>query len=238
MMSFMGAMRGRLLSELLNGDVAVFDLAYSAGSLLSEHRHDRAYVSVLAEGSYTELRDGLPHRCMPGTAILHASGEVHADYFVAEGRCVNFELHGEDSASFDAILRVAATTHPRYERAIRTALAAHRERLHPSASPAWLLGVLADFRWVEPVPLSAASKIAGMHPTHFVRAFRRYVGMTPGRYRRRERVRAVSTLLLDSAASLSRVAVDCGFSDQSHLSNVFREATGISPRLYRRTFAR
>ena len=29
-----------------------------------------------------------------------------------------------------------------------------------------------------------------------------------------------------------------GFADQSHLSNVFREATGISPRRYRRAFAR
>jgi transcriptional regulator GlxA family with amidase domain len=62
--------------------------------------------------------------------------------------------------------------------------------------------------------------------------------MTPGGYRRRERVRAASSLLLHSSAPLSRIALACGFSDQSHLTNVFREATGVSPRCYRRAFAR
>jgi transcriptional regulator GlxA family with amidase domain len=62
--------------------------------------------------------------------------------------------------------------------------------------------------------------------------------MTPGEYRRAARVRAASSLLLESSSPISRIAHECGFSDQSHLTNVFREATGISPRRYRRAFAR
>ena len=233
----MGVHRGVLLSEIRCNTIAVRDIAYAEESVLDEHRHDGAYVSVVAEGAYTELRDGLPRRCTPGTAIFHAPGEVHADYFAAGGRCINFELGAGSTIALSAMLRAVATTHPRYEPAIRAALPTRGAPV-ANAAPAWYRAVLDDFAWIEPVPLAAASVIAGMHPAHFVRAFRKHAGMTPGSYRRQERVRAVSSLLLDSTAPLSRIAQECGFSDQSHLTNVFREATGISPRRYRRAFTR
>jgi AraC-like DNA-binding protein len=234
----MGAHRGRLLSELRGKEIAVYDIAYDEDSILDEHRHDRAYVSVVADGSYTELRDGLPRRCTAGTAIFHAPGEVHADYFAAEGRCINFEIGADAPLRDESFLRTVASTHPHYEPAVRAALAARIENSAIRDAPAWLRVVMRDFSWIEPVPLEGASALAGMHPTHFVRAFRRYAGMTPGGYRRRERVRAASSLLLHSSTPLSRIALACGFSDQSHLTNVFREATGMAPRRYRRAFAR
>jgi AraC family transcriptional regulator len=234
----MGAHRGRLLSALQRGEIAVFDIAYDGDSTLGEHQHDRAYVSVVVHGSYTELRDGLPRRCTAGTAIFHAPGEIHADYFAAEGRCVNFEIGAGAALRAESLLRTVASTHPQYELAVRAALAERTKTTAAHDAPAWLCTVLNEFSWIEPVALEGASALAGMHPTHFVRAFRRYAGMTPSGYRRRERVRAASSLLLHSATPLSRIALACGFSDQSHLTNVFREATGISPRRYRRAFAR
>jgi len=234
----MSAHHGRLLSEVRRAEIAVCEIAYARESVLDEHRHDGAYVSVVTGGTYTELRDGLPRRCTPGTAIFHAPGEVHADYFATEGLCVNFELDAGVAVSPESLLRAVASTYPQYEPAVRAALPASAERVAAHDAPAWFLAVLDEFSWLEPVPLAAASALAGMHPAHFVRAFRKHAGMTPGSYRRRERVRAVSALLLDSSAPLSRIAHECGFSDQSHLTNVFREATGISPRRYRRAFAR
>jgi AraC-like DNA-binding protein len=231
----MGAHRGRLLSELRRHGIAVYDIAYDRDSVLDEHRHDRAYVSVVADGSYTELRDGLPRRCTTGSAIFHAPGEIHADYFASEGRCINFEIV---AGGAESLLRTVASIHPHYEPAVRAALAQTTACGATSDGPAWLRVVLQEFSWIDPVPLEGASALAGMHPTHFVRAFRRYAGMTPGGYRRRERVRAASSLLLHSATPLSRIALACGFSDQSHLTNVFREATGLSPRRYRRAFTR
>ncbi|HEX3467703.1 MAG TPA: helix-turn-helix domain-containing protein [Candidatus Elarobacter sp.] len=233
----MSAHRGRLLSEVRRDEIAVLDIGYEAESVLSEHRHDRAYVSVLVDGTYTELRDGVPRRCLPGTAIVHPPGEVHADYFAAAGRCVNFEFGAALPA--EALLRAVAATHPRHEAAVRAALtSAAGEPARRRDAPPWLAIVLRDFAWLEPAGLDRAATLAGLHPTHFARAFRRHAGMTPGAYRRAARVRAASALLLHSASPLSRIAHDCGFTDQSHLTNVFREATGISPRRYRRTFAR
>jgi AraC-like DNA-binding protein len=234
----MGAHRGRLLSERRRNEIAVYDIAYDGDSVLGEHRHERAYVSVVADGSYTELRDGLPRRCAAGTAIFHAPGEIHADYFAAEGRCINFEIGADAQLRVDSLLAAVASTHPQYEAVVRAELEGSAESGAPDDPPAWLAVVLREFGWVEPVPLEGAATLAGLHPTHFVRAFRKYAGMTPGGYRRMQRVRVASSLLLHSSAPLSRIAHECGFSDQSHLSNVFREATGISPHRYRRAFAR
>jgi len=234
----MSARHGRLLSETRCESVVVAEIAYDDETVLRDHRHERAYLSVLLDGAYTELRDGAPRYCAPGTTIVHLSGEVHADYFVAGGRCVNFELPTGLAVSREPLLRAVRATHPRFLRAVGAALSERAgERAAPDA-PAWLPLVLREFRWVDAVPLSEAAELAGMHPAHFARAFRAQVGLTPGRYRRRERVRAASRLLLDTPAPLAEIAHECGFSDQSHLTNVFRETAGVPPKRYRGAFAR
>ena len=233
----MSSPRGRVLSEVRSGPVAVSDVAYAKDSLLREHVHERAYVSVVVEGAYTELHDGLPRYCAPGTVIRHAAGEIHADYFCAPGRCVNVDFAEHDGAWRDHVVRAVRATHPSLEITVRNALFPPQPR-EPAREPEWLRTVLEEFPWIEPVPIERAARLAGTHPAHFARAFHKHVGMTPGRYRRRERVRAASRMLLESSRALSEIANACGFTDQSHLTNVFRESAGISPNRYRGAFAR
>ncbi|HEY0395476.1 MAG TPA: helix-turn-helix transcriptional regulator [Candidatus Elarobacter sp.] len=232
-------MHGRILSETLCGTVVVSEIAYADDARLREHRHDRAYVSVLLDGAYTELEADLPRACTPGTAIAHAAHEVHADYFAARGRCVNLKSTQPGPLDRAAMLRAVRATFPLLERSVAALLReAHDGAPEPEPEPDWLRGVLREFGWVEPVRLDGAARLAGMHPAHFARAFRRHIGMTPSRYRRRERVRVASRLLLGSGRSLADVAHECGFTDQSHLTNVFRETAGVTPKRYRAAFAR
>jgi transcriptional regulator GlxA family with amidase domain len=51
-------------------------------------------------------------------------------------------------------------------------------------------------------------------------------------------VRLASKLLLTTTAPIASIALNAGFSDQSHLTRFFSERLGISPAGYRRTFAR
>jgi AraC-like DNA-binding protein len=44
--------------------------------------------------------------------------------------------------------------------------------------------------------------------------------------------------LRDDGLSQSDVAMECGFSDQSHLTRVFRQTVGVSPGAWRRAFKR
>jgi AraC family transcriptional regulator len=44
--------------------------------------------------------------------------------------------------------------------------------------------------------------------------------------------------LRDDGLSPSDVATECGFSDQSHLTRVFRQTVGVSPGAWRRALKR
>ena len=70
---------------------------------------------------------------------------------------------------------------------------------------------------------------------YFIHAFRETTGMTPYRWLLRERINRARTLLLETDASLSEVAISCGFSDQSHFTRVFTNVVGTTPGLWRRT---
>lgn len=232
-------MHGTVVSETLCGAIVVSDVAYAEDALLSAHRHDRPYVSVLLEGAYTELCGDVPRACTPGTVLWHASGEVHADYFISPGRCLNFASEAPESRALseDALLAAVRIARPELEPALRAHVPPPARKVSRDA-PAWLPPLLHAFPWVDAVPLASAARLAALHPAQFARSFREHVGMTPGRYRRRERIRAASRMLLGSSAPLSAIAHECGFSDQSHFTNVFRETAGISPQRYRRAFRR
>jgi len=50
----------------------------------------------------------------------------------------------------------------------------------------------------------------------------------------RERVHRAGEMLERTNKSISAIAVSCGFSDQSHLTRVFRASIGSSPAAWRR----
>ncbi len=87
----------------------------------------------------------------------------------------------------------------------------------------------------EGVCLADIARAAGLSTFHFVRVFRNAKGVTPYRYCLQARIERVKGLLLESEDSLAAIAIDAGFSDQSHMSKVFRRLTGMTPRAYRNT---
>jgi AraC-like DNA-binding protein len=58
--------------------------------------------------------------------------------------------------------------------------------------------------------------------------------MAPHRWLLRHRIDRAKALLRGSEAPLAEIADACGFSDQSHLTRVFRSLTGTSPGAWRR----
>jgi AraC family transcriptional regulator len=81
------------------------------------------------------------------------------------------------------------------------------------------------------------AKLAGRSLFHFCRAFRDSFGESPHGYVTRRRVERAQGLMLTTNASLGQIAADCGFTDQAHLSNLFRRFVGESPGVWRRARA-
>ena len=75
--------------------------------------------------------------------------------------------------------------------------------------------------------------MAGVHPVHLARTFRETQGMTIGQYFRGVRLARATDLLRDPRRPLSDIAIEAGFSDQSHLCREFKRATGVSPGRFR-----
>lgn len=102
----------------------------------------------------------------------------------------------------------------------------------PRGGPPRWLGVAEEFireRFAEPLTLNRIAKVAGVHPVTVARGFRGYHGCTVGEYIRAVRVTEAADRLVASKESLSRIALDSGFYDQSHLTNTLRVCLGLAP---------
>lgn len=94
-------------------------------------------------------------------------------------------------------------------------------------------GVLTD-RAAEAVTLDELADAVGINRGHLAREFRRAHGCSPGEYQRRIRLRkAAGALAADPGMPIVRVALECGFVDQAHLTNHFRRVFGLTPARYR-----
>jgi AraC family transcriptional regulator len=69
---------------------------------------------------------------------------------------------------------------------------------------------------------------------HFSRSFKRTFGESPHAFLVRRRVELAAQYMLTTDASLSDVALRCGFTDQAHLCKHFRQAEGYTPAAWRR----
>lgn len=112
----------------------------------------------------------------------------------------------------------------------RPALEAH------GTPPRWLerLKELIHDEFARSHTLETLARTVGVHRVHLARAFRRHHGCTVGEYIRQLRVEFACHRLAASSDSLSDVAFDAGFADQSHLTNTFRRLIGVTPRAFRR----
>jgi AraC family transcriptional regulator len=74
---------------------------------------------------------------------------------------------------------------------------------------------------------------AGVHPVHLTREFQRYYGCSVGQFVRKLRIQAACEKLTHSDSSIADIALETGFSNQSHFSRTFGLVTGMSPSQYR-----
>lgn len=100
-------------------------------------------------------------------------------------------------------------------------------------SPSWLDSACQFLRDDPNSTIADAAREAGLHPTHYVRAFKNSMKCTPGEYRRLAKLQAAASKITGYHATLAEVAAEAGFSDQSHFTKHFRRAFGLTPGAFR-----
>lgn len=117
-------------------------------------------------------------------------------------------------------------------------LLAQLGRFRPTSRPGsarWMKIVLdilhSEFN--QKLDLHQIAKRAGIHPVHLAREFRRHHRRTVGDYIRQVRTEAACQRLSRSDESISDIALQTGFFDQSHLTRTLKGLTGCTPAQYR-----
>lgn len=83
-----------------------------------------------------------------------------------------------------------------------------------------------------PISLDAMAAVAGVSRFHFARQFRVSTGESPIGYVLRSRIERGKARLRERRESVSRIATDLGFADQSHFTRTFRRLVGTSPKRF------
>ncbi len=81
---------------------------------------------------------------------------------------------------------------------------------------------------------SDLAAVSGLSAWHFCRAFKAATGTAPHRYVTLRRLAEAQRRMARTSDGLARIAAECGFAHQSHLTRVMRRETGQNPASWRR----
>jgi AraC family transcriptional regulator len=149
---------------------------------------------------------------LPHTVMLEAQGG--RDPLDREERLVDFVAAALRALSGAAPVaqRVSAADARRVSRAVR----------HIEAHSA------------EPLDLDRLASVAAASKFHFLRIFRRAVGLTPYQFLLSTRLRRAALKLLSGPDPVSAIAFESGFGDLSTFNAAFRARFGTAPQTFRR----
>jgi len=86
----------------------------------------------------------------------------------------------------------------------------------------------------EKIPVEDLAKLSGKSSRHLNRQFHSAFGLSVQKFLTKTRVQAASDALIRTNQSISEIALDFGFCDQSAFTRQFHDYTGVTPRRFRK----
>jgi AraC family transcriptional regulator len=104
--------------------------------------------------------------------------------------------------------------------------------------PGWLAKVrdLLHAEYADGISISRIADEVGVHPYYVSKSFRKFQNQTIAEYIQELRINYASRELLKPEVALSDVALAAGFTDQSHMTRIFKRVTGMTPGAFRAAF--
>jgi AraC family transcriptional regulator len=145
-------------------------------------------------------------------------------------------------------LQTGGLAGPRYVASLTHALALHLLRNHAvfhRGPPTRTVGLaphalrsVIDYiqgHLTQPLTQVEVAAIAHVSSFHFARLFRQATGQSLHQYIITQRVAAAERLLLAGRLTLAEIALEVGFTDQSHLARHFKRQCGVTPKTFAET---
>jgi AraC-like DNA-binding protein len=119
--------------------------------------------------------------------------------------------------------------------------ASHVERalydISSGGLPPWQIRKLrahVDAKLESGIGIKELAAVVNLSPHYFCRAFRRSLHQSPHAYVMERRIVRAKSLMIGGSSSLGQIAVECGLTDQSHLTKLFKRFVGQTPGAWRR----
>jgi AraC family transcriptional regulator len=241
--------------------VYVSETEYHSKVFEGWHYHENSHITFILQGGNREQRNAREFQAVPGSIAFYPSGELHRNLNTKHpSRNVNVEIQHDFSSHYNLNMNAFNATTANCAGAKFTLLKVYRECLtndeHSSTSihqlllnfidatsstkkgiynPQWARLIIETIndRWNENISLDELAKLVQVHPVTISKFFPKYYQCTHGEYVRKLRIEKATALIRTSQLSLTEIAHQCGFFDQSHFIRIFKQTTGFLPGRYK-----
>ncbi|HMS42105.1 MAG TPA: AraC family transcriptional regulator [Pyrinomonadaceae bacterium] len=261
--TFYNLNRGKHLSEIftLPKDVASVYVSthFELGRSDLLHYHDEPHLTFILNGGVIDKRKTFENEQFGGELMFFRAGEPHqtiskifptkyislqfqTDFFKQNSH-IESALEAAIEKNFDAkismlkIYRELAINDEFSE----TSMEMLMQNLIESPAkgktcPNWLKKIveLLNDRWNDEISLNDLALAANVHPKTISKYFPRFFKCTLGEYRRKIKIEKSFTMIKSSKFSLTDIAYQCDFYDQSHFTKTFKDLTGFLPKEFQK----
>jgi len=81
--------------------------------------------------------------------------------------------------------------------------------------------------------LAELASVVNISPTYFASLFKKTMGISPHQYVIQQRIERAKVMLMKTDLAIADIALQVGFSSQSHLTQQFKRVTGMTPKQVR-----
>lgn len=219
------------------------------------HHHEDFHLSLILKGGNKESRNSKDLQVTPGKILCYEEGEVHRNRHTAfPSTNLNIELNSQffdthdlkrnnialNSDSHFDLLKILHELQINDVYSQESVLNAIQELFtkddKEKALPEWLgsAETMIQDQWDEFLSPSDIAKTLGIHPVTLSKGFKKFYGETISDRMRKIKLDRAIQFLLNSSKSITEIAHECGFSDQSHLLRTCKSYTGYQPKNLRR----
>jgi AraC-type DNA-binding domain-containing proteins len=224
------------------------------------HYHENSHLSFVLRGGGVEKRKSSEFERLPGQIMFFHAGESHQcvnKLFPA--RNVNLEIENaflRDNGLSEAAVNLSVLKNPNskfimlkvykellteddfssssIKMLLLNLICGNQKTCTVKGLPLWvnIIKEMLNDRWNEQLSLKDLSEATGVHSVTISKFFPKYFSCTFGEYMRRLKIEKSLQLIKTSSDSLTEIAQECGFSDQSHFTRTFKQLTGFLPNQY------
>lgn len=235
--------------------ISVTETEYTEKVSEGWHYHVNNHISYILRGGNREQRKNHELQALPGNLLIYPSGLLHRNLNTAHpSKNINLEIEEKFLLKHDLKFSMLLSVRFKFsvlkiykecllsDKDSETSITAlvlnafapiqKNERI-PREWAVRIAEVLHD-RWNENVSLTELSNELKLHPVTISKSFPKHFHCTLGEYARKLKVEKALSLINHSKQSLTEVAMECGFFDQSHFIKSFKDVTGFTPKEYRR----